>query len=458
MTFQPRGQNRNFNYSGVANLAMLAVLFLELISCTALREASASEKTIVHVPTAMKEHFAYPEHIILTWKDNPATSQAVTWRTDSSVSQAFAEIALAHSSPNFRKSAEKYHAETTELYTEDGLMLYHSVNFMKLRPKSLYAYRVSAGEIWSEWFHFRTASPGSDPFSFIYFGDAQNKILSLWSRAIRSAYSHAPDARFMIHAGDLVNRANSDQQWSDWFKAGGWIFAMTPSIPAVGNHEYEKDENKERRISNYWRPQFMLPEHGAEGLEEIVYYTDYQGVRIIVLNSNEKLLEQAAWLEIVIQDNPNNWTVVSFHHPVFSSAKKRDNNKLRNLWKPIFDKYEVDLVVQGHDHNYARGRNLHNNKNLFDQKSGTMYVTSVSGPKMYNLNSNRWMDRAAEDTQLFQVISVTQDTLHFEALTVTGELYDAFDLIKREGAPNLLVERISPGLSERTFQAPTENR
>ena len=458
MTFQPRGQNKNFKYSGVTNLAILAVLIFELISCTAFRKASTSEKAIVHVPTAMKEHIAYPEHIILTWKNNPTTSQAVTWRTDSSVSQAYAEIALADASPNFRINAEKYHAETTKLYTEDGLILYHSVNFTNLRPNSLYAYRVSAEEIWSEWFHFRTASTRPDPFSFIYFGDAQNKILSLWSRVIRSAYSYAPDARFMIHAGDLVNRANSDQQWSEWFKAGGWIFAMTPNIPSAGNHEYEKEKNNERRFSNFWKPQFMLPEHGAEGLEEIVYYIDYQGVRIIVLNSNERLLEQAGWLEKVIQDNPNNWTVVTFHHPVFSSGKKRDNNKLRNLWKPIFDKYEVDLVLQGHDHNYARGRNLQNNGNLFDPEGGPMYVTSVSGPKMYNINSNRWMDHASEDTQLFQVISVTQDILHFEALTVTGELYDAFDLIKREGAPNLLVERIPPGLSEIIFQSPSKNR
>jgi hypothetical protein len=65
------------------------------------------------------------------------------------------------------------------------------------------------------------------------------------------------------------------------------------------------------------------------------------------------------------------------------------------------------------------------------------------------------MDRAAENTQLFQVISITNNTLHYEALTVTGELYDSFDLIKREGASNLLVEKFSPGASERTFQSPS---
>jgi predicted phosphodiesterase len=405
---------------------------------------------------AVQEHSVDPEHIILTWKSNPDTSQSVTWRTDSSVSQAVAEIALASPAPDFGKNAKKYQATTTKLHTEAGLVFYHSVNFINLRPKSLYAYRVSADANWSEWFHFRTASNRPDPFSFIYLGDAQNNIHSLWSRAVRSAYAYAPTASFMIHAGDLVNQANSDQQWSEWFQAGGWIFAMMPIIPVAGNHEYEKDNNNNHRISNYWRPQFMLPEHLTNGLEETVYAIDCQGVRIIVLNSNERLSEQARWLENLLQDNPNNWTVVTFHHPIFSSAKSRDNNKLRNLWQPIFDKYKVDIVLQGHDHNYARGRNIQNNTNRFKRENGTMYVISVSGPKMYQLSSNRWMDRAAENTQLFQVISITKTTLHYEARTVTGELYDSFDLIKREGAPNVFVEKISPEIPERTFQSTAE--
>ena len=47
---------------------------------------------------------------------------------------------------------------------------------------------------WSEWVHARTASDKPEPFSFIYFGDAQNDVKSLWSRVIRGAYSDAPKA------------------------------------------------------------------------------------------------------------------------------------------------------------------------------------------------------------------------------------------------------------------------
>ena len=393
-----------------------------------------------------------PENVILTWKEDPATTQAVTWRTSDSVQTGFAEIALADAAPNFWESSEQYEAVTESLETENGLKFYHSVNFTGLKPNTLYAYRVGTDKHWSEWFQFRTASEGHEPFSFIYFGDAQNNILSLWSRAIRSAYSEAPKAKFMVHAGDLINHANSDTEWREWFDAGDWIHAMVPSIPTPGNHEYTKNEDGDRVINYHWRPQFTLPENGIEGLEESVYYIDYQDLRMISLNSNERKEEQAVWLEKVLSNNTKKWTAVTYHHPLYSAATGRDNEEQRGLWKPLFDKYKVDIALQGHDHAYARGRNLSSGINVKDQ-GGTMYVVSVSGPKMYKVNEVRWMDRAAENTQLFQIISIDNDTLHYKAITATGKIYDAFDLVKQEEGPNKLIELLSPDTPERTFDS-----
>ena len=78
-----------------------------------------------------------------------------------------------------------------------------------------------------------------------------------------------------------------------------------------------------------------------------------------------------------------------------------------------------------------------------------MYVVSVSGPKQYKLTPNKWWDRAAENTQLYQVISVNGDTLEYRAMTATGELYDAFDLVKQDGRPNRMIDR-APDAPERT--------
>jgi 3',5'-cyclic AMP phosphodiesterase CpdA len=270
----------------------------------------------------------------------------------------------------------------------------------------------------------------------------------MWSRVIREAFSDLPKARFILHAGDLINRANRDAEWSEWFNAGGWVNAMVPSIPSPGNHEYEASGGSRRQLSRHWRPQFALPTHGPAGLEETTYFIDYQGVRIISLNSNERQAEQVGWLEERLRQNPNRWTVITFHHPIYASAKGRDNAELRRLWQPLFARYGVDLVLQGHDHTYARS-NLRTGLNQREANSGTVYVVSVSGPKMYAVERAPWMQRTAEDTQLYQLITIDGDRLRYEARTATGELYDAFELRKQQGRPNRLIERVPKSVPER---------
>jgi hypothetical protein len=113
------------------------------------------------------------DHIILTWAGNPATTQAVTWRSLVDAENSVAEIAPAKASPDFVKDARRISAVTSSLKFNDKYNYYHSVNFTGLDPDTLYVYRVGNGIIWSEWFQFRTAGINAEPFSFLYFGDAQ---------------------------------------------------------------------------------------------------------------------------------------------------------------------------------------------------------------------------------------------------------------------------------------------
>ncbi len=414
----------------------------------------------------------HPDRIVLNFSEDPASQIGITWRTSPEISTAYAEIAIATAAPKFWRNARTFKATTTtfdgsNILTAEVISNYHSVLIDDLLPDTTYAYRVGDGQIWSEWIQFRTAgSQKESEFSFLYVGDAQNFILELWSRLIREGYRKAPDARFIIHAGDLVNEAHRDHEWHEWFEAGGWIHSTLPSFPIPGNHEYrplnpQDQQQGIRSLSAQWKHQFTLPANGPQGLEETVYYMDYQNTRIIGLNTNEQHELQAEWLEEVLAETTQKWKVITFHHPLFSASEGRDNEKLRTLWKPIFDKYEVDIVLQGHDHAYARGRtspgeNVLDGVNLRD-RAGTVYVVSVSGGKMYGLRPNAWegweaeRDRAAENTQLFQVITVKGDTLSFESYTAIGELYDAFDLIKNEKGPNTFVERKEEGIAARRF-------
>jgi 3',5'-cyclic AMP phosphodiesterase CpdA len=497
------------------------------------------DPSIQYAPTPI------PERVVLTWTGDPATTQAVTWRTDSSVKHAVAEIAIANANGRALQP-ERVEATTSAFESDLNTAHYHTVNFSDLEPETLYAYRVGDGVNWSEYFHFKTASREAKPFSFIYFGDAQNEIKTHWSRVFREAFRDAPRAAFTLHAGDLVNEDYSDMEWGEWHGAPAWVNGTIPVIATPGNHEYfrENPGPREERwwnsksgdpvevdvtveklpregmrhyriqtrtpdgadawivydddgdrilevggamealtgwtpgdligtefdkpplddrprdpgtpaVSRHWRPQFAFPLQGApEGLEETCYFIDYQGVRFISLDSNRQREDQIPWLRKVLKDNPNNWTIITFHHPVFSPARDRDNAELRNLWKPLFDEYRVDLVLTGHDHTYARtglltepvsGTNVPDGyQQAYDPEIGTVYVVSVSGPKMYNITKDHFAKRVAEDTQLYQVISIDNDILQFRAFTATGQLYDAFHLKKRDGLPNALHELLPP--------------
>src|SRR5690606_23542726 len=119
------------------------------------------------------------------------------------------------------------------------------------------------------------------------------------------------------------------------------------TVPAAGNHEHhdrEVDGRETYQLAAHWPAQFPLPRNGASGLPHTTYSFDYQGVRFIVLDSTSALKSgsaatQAAWLEPLLEHNPHRWTVVVFHHPVFSASLDRDNSHLREHWAPLFERY-----------------------------------------------------------------------------------------------------------------------
>ena len=426
---------------------------------------------VTYAPTAV------PDRIVLTFQRDPATTMSVTWRTSEEPEESFAQIARATGGPKFVDPEDRMTADPDRVQvlravdrpytTELSQAIYHTAEFTGLKPSTRYVYRVGDGTNWSEWSDFTTAADAAEPFTFVYVGDAQNDVKSLWSRLIRQAYRDAPGAAFTLHAGDLIDRPEADGEWGGWFYAGGFINRGTPVLATPGNHEYLRSP---ARLTSHWGPTFAFPTNGPDlaGMEETVWFLDYQGVRFVSLNSNERQAEQVGWLRETLADNPNRWTVITFHHPMYSSKAGRDNPELRDLWQPVFDEYGVDLVLQGHDHTYARSKLVTTADNAVEgnasesgeeevqsqpvevknvaagvtgvSDAGTVYVVSVSGPKMYDLGDRPLFRRTAAGTQLYQVITIDGDTLRYDAKTAVGDLYDGFTLTKHETGPNTLTE------------------
>ena len=238
--------------------------------------------------------------------------------------------------------------------------------------------------------------------------------------------------------------------WGEWFEAQSFIAASIPNMPVPGNHDLHRGPGIKEVLDTppIWRQQFSLPHNGPEGIPELdqhSYYVDYEGVRFISLDVNvyansdfapsEKkriAAGEAAWLEKILRDNPNHWTIVRQHQPIFAISKERDYEEMRKVLLPLYDKYHVDLVLQGHDHAYARSLPLVDGKPAAPNQRGTIYTVSVSGPKMYEArdDSKSLMKKEIRNTQMFQIIEVDPNRLKYQAFDIEGHLLDDLNLNK----------------------------
>ncbi|MHC1670782.1 metallophosphoesterase [Stenotrophomonas maltophilia] len=395
---------------------------------------TAAVEPNTQVPAGSRHYAAspLPDRIVASPSADPSHGFAVAWRTDGSVQAPLLEIARAGDSPAI-EGIRALRATTRALQTENGLSHHHRVDIDGLQPDTAYIYRVQGRAGWSAWNQLRTLAAAGQPLTLLYFGDTQNKNLSHVSRVIRAAQKAAPDARLSLFAGDLVSGGDGvdDSEWGEWFAATAWLAQETLVAPAIGNHEYFEefeDTPQERRVlGRHWPVTFALPGNGAPAAQQTSYWFDAQGVRVAVLDGTSALdlgtaQAQAHWLDKVLSGNPQPWTIVMLHQPFYSPREGRENAALRDVLLPVVRRHQVDLVLQGHDHTYGRRGE--------GQAATPQYVVTVAGPKQYRLSdeARRTMAPVAEDTQLFQVLRIDPQHLRYEARTVTGQLYDAFEL------------------------------
>ena len=411
------------------------------------------------VPAPAPGDSTAPERIVLGWAGDAATSRAVTWRTVRPTKAPRAEIGVAAAPGDGTVGPRAtVSAESRLIAIGGGVSVTHDrADFSGLRPATTYAYRVGDASSFSAWHRFTTASTTPDPFRFIYLGDAQTGLDRKWPSLVRAAFRAVPDARFVVYAGDLTNRGYDDRQWGAFFAALGERAAEVPSVPAPGNHDLRRSLLLDLRgrllaVSALWNAHFALPDNGPAELRDLAsqnYFVDYQGTRIVAIDTNafanrdfdpsqrERVRDaQLRWLRQVLDSSAPRWTVVVQHQPIFSVAKNRDFAEMRLALGAVYDQYHVDLVLQGHDHVYARSHKVTGGKAAPAAAPGTVYVVSVSGPKMYR-TTGTWKPLMAvmrEGAQLYQVISVRRDRLSYESRTADGALVDAFSLVRPSGA------------------------
>lgn len=150
----------------------------------------------------------------------------------------------------------------------------------------------------------------------------------------------------LVLLGDLVYpEGDADQAASritDVFMP--MVSLGTRLVPALGNHDYMSDEQSA-----------ILTEVGREG----TWYVDQVGiVRILVLDT-EKVDDptQTTWLQQTLASPTEAaWTIVAMHKPAYSAGVHGSDVEIQQEWVPLFEQYDVPLVLAGHDHDYQRSK------------------------------------------------------------------------------------------------------
>ena len=155
------------------------------------------------------------------------------------------------------------------------------------------------------------------------------------------------DPEIVLALGDLSYN-NTAQCWLDIIEP----IADKTKI-AIGNHETESTKKLEDYMEFF-------------GLEKQYYSFDYQNVHFTAISTELSYEENSEQYNFVNNDlskassNPDiEWIVVFYHSLAYTSPAdigkgNRAEKELRETYHPLFEKYNVDLVLQAHNHNYQR--------------------------------------------------------------------------------------------------------
>jgi hypothetical protein len=372
-----------------------------------------------------------PDQVVLTWSGDPRVEQTVRWRTAPTVGTgavAWAEKSAGQAFDPRAAGVRRITARTSRLDTpdiaNDPVNHLHQATLAGLQPGTTYVYAVGDGGPggWSAPAEFTTAPATAAPFTFVYMGDAQNGLES-WGRLVGKAYASHPEAAFYVMAGDLINRGRERDDWDDYFANAGGIFARRPLVPCIGNHETQGGHP-----SLYLR-HFALPANGPAGLEPgRAYALRYGNALFVVLDSNLSAEAQAPWLEAQLRDTDATWKFAVYHHPAYASRPGRSYPDVVKHWVPLFDKYHVDLALQGHDHAYLRTYPLKGGARVPTARDGTIYLLTVSGTKFYDQGDHAYTEVGFTKVATYQVldIRIAGDELRYRSYDVDGRLRDEF--------------------------------
>jgi hypothetical protein len=310
-----------------------------------------------------------PEQVHLTWGDDPAASVVVSWVTPGRAVRPRVRIGQRVTLAQERSYVDARSGKT--------VWAYHAV-VAGLRPGATYGYAVTADNDASAQdpftSTFRTAPTGRAAFRFTSSGD-----LGLGPAALVAGSVESFQPLFHLMNGGLSDAgagALGSGAWREFGNDTQVSAASRPWLPVPGR--YQADPDGGRRALTPYLSRYALPSDGSPGAGGRWYSFRVGTAVFVCLDSNlpggrppdaRPMVEQSyrargyrseiqtRWLEGVLaqaRGEPGvDWLIAALHHPACCSVPGSDLG-IRQEWLPLFDEFEVDLVIAGHAGGYER--------------------------------------------------------------------------------------------------------
>ena len=257
---------------------------------------------------------------------------------------------------------------------------YNYVTVTGLQPNTTYYYTVEKNGVQTEVKEYKTGS--FDSVKMLYVGDpqigaskgqpqngealvadsgaantaARNDAFA-WNRTLEIASQENPDLNFVISAGDQVNKTGQakEEEYAGYLSPE--VLSGLPVATTIGNHD-SLNPDYQYHFNNPNATQYGATQAGGD------YYYSYGDGLFIVLNTNNYNVaeHEQAIAQAVASDPDAAWRVVTIHQDIYGTGldhSDTDGMILRTQLTPIFDEYDIDVVLQGHDHTYSRSKLLY---------------------------------------------------------------------------------------------------
>lgn len=236
------------------------------------------------------------------------------------------------------------------------------------------------------------------------------------------ALTHQLDPEFWLHTGDVIYPRGEQRHYTPgFFLPFADVLRHAPVYPVLGNHDWEHDQGRP------FLANFELPADAANAGDEEFFTFAWGPVRVVGLNTNHgvDLAPGIAYLRAALAQATEPWRIVVQHYPPWSASEQREPSRpdIVEQLVPVLVTLRVDLLFNGHDHNYQR----------FAPEGPTHFVVTGGGGK--SLYALREHPRLVKAVSVYHVCEVTCDAtrLTLRAVASDGAELDAFTIDKTHG-------------------------